>query len=201
VLVLLPLASRLRLAALALLMSVFLSRAPRPAAGELWIDIQGQGGASTLLLRTRTHLLLLGTGETYGSAGRRFARQVLPRLRTSDYPRLDLWLPGTFTTEAQAALRQAATALPVLQVVLPAARNPPPELQACSASRWQWDGIEFELQAGSDGRECILAATAGGQRVDFDKAGVVRGAHAAQGAARLVFSAGGLARRAPFLRL
>jgi hypothetical protein len=37
--------------------------------------------------------------------------------------------------------------------------------------------------------------------VQFDKAGAVRGALAANGEARLLFSAGGLARRAPFLRL
>jgi hypothetical protein len=126
---------------------------------------------------------------------------VLPALRKAGYPHLDLWLPGAFTTDTQAALRQAAAVLPVLRVMLPAARSPPPELQACATSRWQWDGIEFELQAGNDGRECVLAATVGGQRVQFDKAGAVRGALAANGEARLLFSAGGLARRAPFLRL
>jgi hypothetical protein len=47
----------------------------------------------------------------------------------------------------------------------------------------------------------VLAATAGGQRVEFDKAGAVRGAGDAHGKAQLALSAAGLARRAPFLRL
>jgi competence protein ComEC len=200
-LVLLPLAWRTRVAALALLMSVFLLREPRPAAGVLWIDAQGQGGAATLLLRTRTHLLLLGSGEVYGSGGRRFARQVLPRLRAAGYSRLDLWLPGSLTREAQLALRQADAELTVVRVVLAPSRDPPPELMACTAARWQWDGIEFELRASADRRECVLAAIAGGQRVEFDRAGSLRGALDAHGKAQLALSAAGLARRAPFLRL
>jgi hypothetical protein len=199
--VLLPAAGRVRLAALALLMSVFLLRAPRPATGEVWIDAQGPAGAATILLRTHTHLLLLGSGESYGGAGRRFARQVLPRLRAAGYPRLDLWLPGNLTRDTQAALRLAAAALPVARVVLAPPRNPPPELHACTQLRWHWDGVEFGLHAGHDGRECVLTATVGDQRIAFDKAGAVRAAMAADGSARLRFSARGLARRAPFLRL
>jgi len=201
VLVLLPVAWRRRLAALALLMSVFLLQAPRPATGTLWIDAQGQGGAATMLLRTRTHLLLLGSGEVYGGAGRRFARQVLPRLRAAGYSRLDLWLPGNLTRDTQAALHQAVAVLPVARVVLAPTRAAPPELHGCSAAHWRWDDIEFELRASDDGRECVLAATAGGQRVEFDKAGAVRGTLGADGRAQLMFSAGGLARRSPLLRL
>jgi competence protein ComEC len=184
-LVLLPVARGKRLVALALLGSVFLLPASRPASGELWIDAQGQGTGATLLLRTHSHLLVLGTGEVYDSGGRRFVRQLLPRLRAAGHGRIDLWLPGKFTRDVQAALQLAAAELPVASVVLPPAQNVPPEFISCTATRWRWDGIDFELRAAVDRHECLLAAARDGRSVVFDKA----------------LDAAGLSLRAPFIRL
>ncbi len=167
-LVSLPLARRVRVAAFTLLASVFLLRAPKPPVGELWIDARGQGAAMTFLLRTHAHLLLLGTGEVHDSRGRRFARQLLPQLRAAGYPRIDLWLPGTLTRDAQSALLLAAAQMPVASVI-PAARKPPPEFEPCSAASWNWDGVDFELRAGADGRECTLAMVRGNERLVIDR--------------------------------
>jgi hypothetical protein len=108
-------------------------------------------------------------------------------------------LPGSLTRATQAALQQAAAALPVARVVLPAARDPPPEMQACLASQWSWDEVDFELHA--SGRDCVLVATVGGQRMELGRTGALRDALGADGSARLVLTAEGLARRASFLRL
>jgi competence protein ComEC len=200
-LALLPVARRLRLVALLLLGSVFLLRAPRPAIGEMWIDARGQGAAATVLLRTHAHLLLLGTGETWGSAGRRFAQQLLPALRATGYPHMDLWLPGRLTRDAQAALRAAATELPTGMAMLPPAYAPPPELQPCRAMRWRWDGIDFELRVGDDGRDCVLVASSGAHAVVFGDAAVAHLLKPADGSAQLRLDAAGLALRSTLLRL
>jgi competence protein ComEC len=164
---LLPVVRSARMMALALLGSAFLLQAPRPRAGELWIDLAGEGASATALLRTRSHLLLWGTGEVYGSSGRRFERLLLPRLRAAGYPAIDLWLPGNLTRDTQAALRQAAAQFEIHHVKVPPAREPPPEFTACSAARWKWDGIIFETRPAQSGRHCLLNATLGTQRVEL----------------------------------
>lgn len=160
-LALLPLAWTVRGLALALLGSAFLLRDPRPATGELWVDSLGEGRSQVILLRTAGRLVLWGSGESFGSAGRGFERKVEPRLRAAGYPRVDLWLPGNLTRDVQAALRLGQALLPVKEVWLPPARAAPPEMQTCAAQRWQWDGLEFEAAPRNAGRGCVLAVRRG----------------------------------------
>lgn len=198
---LMPLALRLRIAALALLGTVFLLRAPRPPVGELWIDARGAGAATTLLLRTHAHLLLLGTGEVYGSSGRRFARTLLPLLRATGYGRIDMWLPGSLSRDAQAALRLAAAELPARVTVLPLAQAAPPEMRSCAAARWRWDGIDFRLSTDADARHCMLTVSRGAYRVDFGADGADSFIASGKDSMPLVLGARGLVMRSALLRL
>ncbi len=197
----LPLAARLRFAALALLVTVFALRAPRPPVGELWIDARGGGDSTAMLLRTHTHLLLVGTGEVYGSSGRHFARTLLPLLRASGYGHIDMWLPGPLTRDSRAALRLAAAELPVRVAVLPARQAPPPEMRACSAASWLWDGVRFSLRDSADGRHCMLTATRGARSVEFGTAAAASLAASGEGRASFVLGSRGLVLRNAFLRL
>ena len=105
----------------------------------------GHGAAATLLLRTHAHLLLLGTGEVYGSAGRRFARTLLPQLRAAGYGRIDLWLPGSLTRDVQAALRLAAAELPVREARVAAGAGAAAGNGAsCTRRTGSWDGVDFQ---------------------------------------------------------
>jgi competence protein ComEC len=200
-LALLPVGRNLRTTMLLLLASVFLLRDPRPAAGELWIDVPDEGRASVLMLRTRGHLLLWGTGESFGSRGRAFTRHVVPLLRASGYRRIDLWLPGNPTRDVQAALAAGAALLPVERMLLPPARTPPPEADACSDAQWDWDGVNFELAAAGDGKSCRLVLHAGGEPVVLAaRGGTVL--PAGEGAThRLVLDAAGIRQRSRHLRL
>ncbi len=200
-LALLPVARHLRVIMLALLASVFLLRDPRPPAGQLWIDIPDEGRASVLLLRTRNHLLLWGTGESFGSRGRAFARHVVPLLRASGYRRIDLWLPGNPTRDVQAALTAGAAVMQVQRLLLPPARAIPPEGGPCEESAWSWDGIDFELDASGDGKSCRLVASVGGASLLL----AARGGSelpAGEGAThRFLLDAGGIHQRQRHLRL
>jgi competence protein ComEC len=194
-LALLPVTARVRIAALGVLGSVFLLRAPRPHQGELWIDTRGQGATTTVVLRTHEHLLLLGTGESFRGNGRRFARRVLPRLLATGYAQLDLWLPGTLTRDVQAALRIASAQIPVRAVILPPAHEAPPELGTCTAASWRWDGIDLRLRASSDGRTCVLSASVGGHSIEADGTAIAASAIPVADAADLVLDDSGLAMR------
>jgi competence protein ComEC len=166
-LVLAPLTRALRFVALASVCGVFLLREPRPAAGELWLDMIDVGASSAVVLRTRHHLLLYGTGEKFGSAGRSFDSQVLPQLRRSGYRAVDLWLPGSLGRDVQAALTGAAALLPLMRVELAPTSQLPPEFASCQPRSWTWDGIQFSIATHASFKGCVLRATVNGHRVEL----------------------------------
>ncbi len=198
VLALLPLPLRLRLLLLAMLASAFLLREPRPRDGQLWIDVMDVGASTAVLLRTREHMALWGTGETFGSEGRSFARHVLPALRAAGHGALDAWFPGNLGRDTQAAVAQAAGLLPVRAVWLPPARGAPPEMAVCADRSWQWNGVDFALRASAGGRGCVLGIQQGGQvlllGVDGDAQSVSSGAMPAAAALLLPRAAGSTGR-------
>lgn len=196
----LPLAWSLRATSLALLCTVFLLREPRPQPGELWIDLPPTGGASAVL-RTRHHLLMLGTGESFGSRGRAFERHVMPVLRAGRHRHIDLWLPGNLTRDAQAALQRGAAAMPVHLAMTAPARGYPPEMQSCAPEEWQWDDIGFALDVSADGRTCLLHAQVAGTGLTFGGADATRFETQRGRTLRLVVDADGVHERRSHLRL
>ncbi|MEO8315984.1 MAG: ComEC/Rec2 family competence protein, partial [Pseudomonadota bacterium] len=166
-LVLAPWTRGIRVAALASVSSIFLLREPRPAAGELWLDMLDVGASSAVLLRTRNHLVLYGTGEKFGSRGRSFDSQVLPQLRRAGYPAVDLWLPGNLGRDAQGAMARAAALLPLARVELAPGVSSPPEMFTCQPRSWNWDGIEFGIVTHPSFKGCTLRATINGQQLEL----------------------------------
>jgi competence protein ComEC len=158
-----PVTRGLRCAALGALCSVFLLREPRPAEGELWLDVLDVGASSAVVLRTSQHLLLYGTGEKFGSAGRSFESRVLPLLRRSGYQAVDLWVAGSPGRDVQAALLRAAALLPLRRIEMAGGSAPPPELAVCDPRSWRWDGIEFSVAPPASGTGCVLRAVLGGR--------------------------------------
>jgi competence protein ComEC len=197
----LPLARSARIAALCLLLSVFVLRAPRPQPGELWIDIPDAGRSGAILLRTRYSQVLWGTGESFGARGRGFARHVQPLLRASGHAQVDLWLPGSLSRDVQVALALGTAAVPVGRILLPPARGVPPEMLGCEAARWEQDGVGFALQPAPDGRACQLRAHAGNHALQLGGAGATQLPAAGDAVLRLVLDASGLRQRRGNLRL
>lgn len=162
-----PWTPALRVAGLIALGSVFLLREPRPATGELWLDMLDVGASSAVVLRTRHHLLLYGSGEKYGSGGRAFEAAVLPLLRRSGYGMVDLWLPGPLGRDQQAALASAAAVVQLKRIEVASETDPPPELARCQPRHWQWDGIQFSVATSPARRGCVLLAAVNGRGVQL----------------------------------
>jgi competence protein ComEC len=156
--VLLPVPTGLRALAGALLCCAFLSRPARPANGELEIRLLDVGASRALLLKTRRHQLLLGTGESFGGGGRRFESRVLPELLRSRAS-LDLLLLERADRDSLQGLLRADARMHVREVLIAGTDGAPPELPRCAGRSWRWDSVEFTLQesAGS----CWISARTG----------------------------------------
>jgi competence protein ComEC len=157
-LLLLPVTPVLRAASALLLLSAFLTHAPGPAPGELQVQMFDTGASRTVLLRTARHQLLSGTGESFGSAGRRFETRILPTL-LRDGGGLDLWMLQKPDRDAMHALALGHARIPVHETLMSESQRAPPELSSCSAREWTWDGVQFSLDATSGG--CWLRAQVG----------------------------------------
>jgi competence protein ComEC len=155
-----------RVIALLALFSVFALPAPAPDPRQLWVALIDTGAPITVL-RSRSHAMVFGTGEVFGSRGHRFEQTVLPRLNHLGVRQLDLLVVGKSSrdntaaiTFAQAVVRPRSIWMNADAVVLP------PEIGTCRRpGYWSWDGIHFETQAGNEG--CSVSISTGEHRLQL----------------------------------
>ncbi|WP_174875713.1 DNA internalization-related competence protein ComEC/Rec2 [Vogesella oryzae] len=137
---LLPLARSVRLAGVVLLLPLLLYRAPRPAAGELQVEVIDVGQGLAVLLQTARHDLLFDTGG--GDA----ARYVLPVLRAQGATRPALML-SHHDADHDGAAAGVLAALAVSTVWRGQPGSVPQQAaQPCRAGQsWVWDGVRFDV--------------------------------------------------------
>ena len=139
-----------------------LSADPRPPPGQLVLTVLDVGQATAVLLQTRQHALLYGTGDTFGSAGGSVERAVLPYARLQGVRRLDrVILPrlDRDSGEGVGALQAAMTVGPLFAAA-PRTGPLPPEAEDCSqadapAREWVWDGWRFQWRS-EGAASCVL---------------------------------------------
>ncbi|MGC4027670.1 MAG: ComEC/Rec2 family competence protein [Steroidobacteraceae bacterium] len=165
-LVLLPLGARVRSAAGLVLAWSFLAAWPAPAQHELEIEVLEAGSGAAVLLRTAHHALLAGAAESFGSRGRGFLSRLQPQLRGRLAAGPDVWVLGRIDADRLAGLSAARAGGSDALVfgIATAPRRLPPELVPCRLRRWQWDGVDFELQEAPSGRGCLLSVAAQAHR-------------------------------------
>ena len=147
-LALLPWASTLRLSAALCLLPLSGVRDPL-APGALQLTVFDVGQATAVLVGTRNHSLLYGTGDSYGSRGGPMEQIILPHLRARRIRRLDaLLLDRVDRDTAEGLLAIDAQRSPAMRPMAAraAGRDLPPQLASCEAGQgWIWDGVRFEV--------------------------------------------------------
>lgn len=166
VLVLLPLGAQARCAAALLLAWTFVAAQPVPTRHRLEVEFLDVGGESAVLVRTPAHALLVGTGETFGSRGRRYEAALLPRLRERLGRSPEAWVLGRLNRDRLAALTVATAARPGLSAMaVTTSQRLPPEVAPCHTHAWQWEDVDFAVEALPSGRGCLVEVRVGEQRV------------------------------------
>ena len=128
-----------------------LAPASKPAAGALAVTVFDVGQATAVLLQTRGHTLLYGTGDSYGSGGGSVERVVLPYARLQGLRQLDrVVLPRLDADSSEGVgVLQSLLALGPVLAARPKRAPLPPEVANCEQAdmpqrNWQWDGWRFE---------------------------------------------------------
>jgi competence protein ComEC len=153
----------LRLSAVCAALPLLFVPASGPAPGVVRVSIFDAGRGSAALVRTRSHVLLFDTGDSWNTRGVRVRQLVLPKLDALAHREVDLLvLPALNQDRAYGAallafernVRSVRVGGGWPATSLPAAR--------CTDTQFQWDGVSFRTYAaGAGGRFCVLKVSAG----------------------------------------
>lgn len=148
---LLPLPWRLRWLALPLAMPLLWPAVEQPAEGDFDLVAVDIGQGTSVLVRTRAHLLVYDTGPAYARDGNAGERLVAPLLRARGESRIDLLMLSHRDSDhvGGAASLQAAWPVGLWSTSLDGA-HPLRQLarthRACEAGQtWVWDGVRFDV--------------------------------------------------------
>jgi competence protein ComEC len=154
----------LRLAALvcAIPLVAGVDRAPQTGSAEITILDVGEG--TSVVVRTAEHVLVYGTGDSYGTNGRMAESVLVPFLRAGGVRAIDRLVLGRASPATGSGVAALLAELPVRETLVEEASGEEGELECAEVGPWEWDGITFELLR-SASHACVLTVGAKRGRV------------------------------------
>jgi competence protein ComEC len=153
-----PLPLRLRLAAVIWLLPLAASAPERIPAGGMKLTVLDVGRGTAIVVRTARHVLLYGTGESFGTEGRIVENIVLPFLRTESIGQID------------ALVLPRPTSVTSLLAALPVERT---YMDCGEEVSWTWDEVRFRIHPGRE-RCALQVMLANGAEVRMPGEGAIR---------------------------
>ena len=128
---------------LCLLLPALFWPAPRPSAGEAWIEVLDAGQGLAVVVRTAQHNLLYDTGPLYSAEADAGQRIVVPYLRATGIERLDTLVVTHRDADHSGGVRAVQDAVPISRTL-----TSMPELagERCfNGQAWEWEGVRFTM--------------------------------------------------------
>lgn len=154
------------------------------AATQIEIVVFDAGQGQVAVVRTARELVVHGTGDTFGTGGRRMARIVVPWLRARGIRRVDRLLMPHLRADHAAGAAELAAALEVGEILVPRAwPGGPASARPCAErSRWASGPATIDVAA-----NCDMTLSIGAHRFAFGRS--ARYDTARDGAIRFVVDA------------
>jgi len=165
----LPWPRGLRLTAAAAALPLAFSTPLVPAAGEVVITVFDVGRGHAVAIRAGARVIVHGTGESFGTGGRRMARIIVPWLRTQRVRHVDLLVMPQLNGDAASGAAELAAVIAVGRILVPRpwpggpANAAPCEARALAMS----PDASFDLAA-----NCDLTIGVGAWRAMIERRGV-----------------------------
>lgn len=150
VLAVLPLPGRWRVAALALLVPLYLPVVQRPQTGHFEAVALDVGQGTSVLVRTRQHLLVYDTGSAWPGERNAGERHLLPLLHARGERRIDRLVLSHRDIDHVGGAHAILQAMPVssmwtsLEATHPLLSMGVPNERCLAGQTWVWDGVRFE---------------------------------------------------------
>ena len=166
----------------ALLLPLFLTPAPRPAAGNAVVTVLDVGQGLAVHVQTAGHDMIYDTGPRFSLDANSGNRIILPYLRAAGVLRLDRLIVTHQDRDHSGGAESVLAGLPVALTQSSLAADSPyrlsaPDQQACiDGETWEWDGVRFEMLhprpaayllpvVKSNDLSCVLMVSAAGSRM------------------------------------
>jgi len=178
-LLVMPLPWRLRALAVPLALPFLLPAPERPAPGHYDLVALDVGQGTSVLVRTRDHLLVYDAGPQYSRDSDAGQRVLLPLLRARGEARIDTLVLSHRDSDHVGGARALLASLPVgemlssLEPEHPLRALAPHHTECRDGQGWTWDGVRFELLHPQDADvarnprpnalSCVLRISAPGQ--------------------------------------
>lgn len=147
----LPIPWRVRLLVLPLTLPLWLPARTWPAEGRFEAQVVDVGQGTSVLVRTRAHLLVYDTGPRYSRDSDAGERVLLPLLRGRGEQRIDALVLSHRDTDHVGGAASLARRFPIddllasLEAEHPLWRTVPNHRRCMAGQRWTWDGVRFEV--------------------------------------------------------
>jgi competence protein ComEC len=145
----------LRATALCALLPLLFPQTRAPPSAAAIITVLDVGRGTAVLVRTRSRTVLYDTGDAWGTRGVRLVSRVLPALDAKQIRVVDLLVLPSLDGDRARAAALLAWERGVARIETaghwPGSGLP---VGSCVTSRWNWDGVRFELLP--SGRHCEL---------------------------------------------
>ncbi len=147
VLVIAPSIWPLRMAGLVLCIPAINWTPEHPRSGEYRVTVLDVGQGLSLVVQTRSHVLLYDTGPAFRSGRDSGELVVLPFLRANALRGIDMVMVSHGDADHAGGLRSILSAARVKDVLLgPSVKLPKQSASRCEAGQhWRWDGVEFSV--------------------------------------------------------
>ena len=151
VLLVLPLPWRLRALALPLALPLLLPPIVLPQAGGFEVVAVDVGQGTSVLVRTRNHLLVYDAGPQYSRDSDAGQRVLLPLLRSRGETRIDRLVLSHRDLDHVGGARALLQGTPVTDMLSSLEDGHPllalaaAPLRCRAGQTWQWDGVQFDL--------------------------------------------------------
>ncbi|OGA21415.1 MAG: DNA internalization-related competence protein ComEC/Rec2 [Betaproteobacteria bacterium RIFCSPLOWO2_02_FULL_67_26] len=133
------------------LLPLFVVAPNAPRAGDVEVVVLDVGQGLSTVVRTAHHALLYDTGPRFGPAADSGSRIVVPYLRAAGVNRLDGMIVSHDDDDHWGGAASVLQALPAGWVLTslpdldPLVVQAGPALRCAAGSRWEWDGVRFEV--------------------------------------------------------
>jgi competence protein ComEC len=146
VIALIPWPFRLRLAAIVFVLPLVAAHRGAPSPGGVELTALDVGEGTAVVIQTAGHVLLYGTGESYGTEGSRVESIVVPFLRSRGVRAVDTLMIST--PLARSGVTALLAAMPVRQTLIGGGAADFSGARPChTGEQWSWDGVRFRLLA------------------------------------------------------
>ena len=167
---LLPWPLRMRLGALACVVPLAVAIERPLEAGNAEVTVLDVGEGAAVVVRTAGHVLVYGTGDSYGTGGRMAETVVAPYLRSVGDRAIDRVVLDRLTPPIGAGLAALWAEMPIRQTLVGGSKDTvargvadDPSTFDCTSvpASWSWDGVAFAFREPDAGNTCTLFVSAG----------------------------------------